>query len=157
MRMLFLCLVFLINYINSVLHFVKYNAIGIVNTLITLVVSWVLLHLLDWSLEVSNFLGFVAGGINSYLMNRIWNFKSENRKRTEVVRFIVVFLLSYALNFVALEACVYVLDHAACLQPFCTWVSQFMKPSYVANIVANVVYVLASYTLYKKWVFRSGK
>ncbi|OWV02399.1 GtrA family protein [Fibrobacter sp. UWR2] len=136
------------------LHFIKYNAIGIVNTLITLVVSWVLLHLLDWSLEVSNFLGFVAGGINSYLMNRIWNFKSENRKRTEVVRFIVVFLLSYALNFVALEACVYVLDHVDCLQPFCTWVSQFMKPSYVANIVANVVYVLASYTLYKKWVFR---
>ena len=139
------------------LHFIKYNAIGIVNTLITLVVSWVLLHLLDWSLEVSNFLGFVAGGINSYLMNRIWNFKSENRKRTEVVRFIVVFLLSYALNLVALEACVYVLDHAVCLQPFCTWVSQFMKPSYVANIVANVVYVLASYTLYKKWVFRSVK
>ena len=136
------------------LHFIKYNAIGIVNTLITLVVSWVLLHLLDWSLEVSNFLGFVAGGINSYLMNRIWNFKSENRKRTEVVRFIVVFLLSYALNFVALEACVYVLDHVDCLQPFCTWVSQFMKPSYVANIVANIVYVLASYTLYKKWVFR---
>ncbi len=149
MRMLFL-----VTILYPVLHFIKYNAIGIVNTLITLVVSWVLLHLLDWSLEVSNFLGFVAGGINSYLMNRIWNFKSENRKRTEVVRFIVVFLLSYALNFVALEACVYVLDHVDCLQPFCTWVSQFMKPSYVANIVANIVYVLASYTLYKKWVFR---
>ena len=149
MRMLFL-----VTILYPVLHFLKYNAIGIVNTLITLVVSWVLLHLLDWSLEVSNFLGFVAGGINSYLMNRIWNFKSENRKRTEVVRFIVVFLLSYALNFVALEACVYVLDHVDCLQPFCTWVSQFMKPSYVANIVANIVYVLASYTLYKKWVFR---
>ena len=149
MRMLFL-----VTILYPVLHFIKYNAIGIVNTLITLVVSWVLLHLLDWSLEVSNFLGFVAGGINSYLMNRIWNFKSENRKRTEVVRFIVVFLLSYALTFVALEACVYVLDHVDCLQPFCTWVSQFMKPSYVANIVANIVYVLASYTLYKKWVFR---
>ena len=147
-------MLFLVTILYPVLHFIKYNAIGIVNTLITLVVSWVLLHLLDWSLEVSNFLGFVAGGINSYLMNRIWNFKSENRKRTEVVRFIVVFLLSYALNFVALEACVYVLDHVDCLQPFCTWVSQFMKPSYVANIVANIVYVLASYTLYKKWVFR---
>ena len=136
------------------LHFIKYNAIGIINTLITLAVVWVLHQWLDWNKEISNFLGFVAGGINSYLMNRIWNFKSENRKRTEVVRFIVVFLLSYALNFVALEACVYVLDHVDCLQPFCTWVSQFMKPSYVANIVANIVYVLASYTLYKKWVFR---
>ena len=136
------------------LHFVKYNAIGIINTLITLIVSWVLLHLLNWSVEVSNFLGFVAGGINSYLMNRIWNFKSANRKRSEVVRFIVVFALCYLLNLAVLEVCVYVLEHAASLQPFCTWVSQYMKPSYVANVVANIVYVLASYTLYKKWVFK---
>ena len=139
------------------LHFIKYNAIGIVNTLITLAVVWVLHQILDWNLELSNFLGFVAGGVNSYLMNRIWNFKSENRKSTEVVRFVVVFVLCYLLNLATLEGCVYLLEHAACLQSFCTWVSQFMKPTYVANVVANVVYVLASFTLYKKWVFRSAK
>lgn len=142
------------SYIISVLHFIKYNAIGIVNTLITLAVVWVLHQLLDWNLELSNFLGFIAGGINSYLMNRIWNFKSENRKRTEVVRFVIVFLLSYALNLVTLEGCAYLFQNAQWCEPFSTWISQFMKPTYFANIVANVVYVLASFTLYKKWVFR---
>jgi putative flippase GtrA len=29
-----------------------------------------------------------------------------------------------------------------------------MKPSFFANIVANGVYVIASFTLYKKWVFK---
>ncbi|MBO4436358.1 MAG: GtrA family protein [Fibrobacter sp.] len=137
------------------LHFIKYNAIGIINTLITLAVVWVLHQLLDWNLELSNFLGFVAGGVNSYLMNRIWNFKSNNRKRTEVVRFVIVFLLSYALNLATLEGCVYLLQNAQWCQPFSAWISQFMKPTYFANIVANVVYVLASFTLYKKWVFKS--
>ena len=44
------------------LHFIKYNIIGIMNTLITLLVVWILHQLLDWNLELSNFLGFVAGG-----------------------------------------------------------------------------------------------
>jgi len=137
-----------------VLHFIKYNAIGIINTLITLAVVWVLHQWLDWNKEVSNFLGFVAGGINSYLMNRIWNFKSDNRKRTEVMRFAVVFLLSYLLNLATLEGVAYLLENASGLQPFSVWISQFMKPTYFANIVANIVYVLASFMLYKKWVFR---
>jgi len=139
------------------LHFVKYNLIGIMNTLITLLVVWVLHQLLDWNLELSNFLGFVAGGCNSYIMNRIWNFKSSNKKTAEITRFLIVFLCAYGLNLLVLEGCVYALENLQVLEPFTRFVSQFMKPSYFANIVANVVYVLASFTLYKKWVFRNGK
>ena len=73
-------------------NFIKYNLIGVVNTLITLMVVWVLYELLHWNLELSNFLGFVAGGVNSYIMNRRLNFKSHNKKRSEVMRFVIVFL-----------------------------------------------------------------
>lgn len=135
------------------LHFVKYNLIGIMNTLITLAVVWVMHQLLDWNLELSNFLGFVAGGCNSYVMNRIWNFKSSNKKSAEITRFLIVFLCAYGLNLLVLEGCVYALGNFEILEPFSNFVAKFMKPSYFANIVANVVYVLASFTLYKKWVF----
>jgi len=139
------------------LHFVKYNLIGIMNTLITLLVVWVLHQLLDWNLELSNFLGFIAGGCNSYIMNRIWNFKSSNKKSAEITRFLVVFLCAYGLNLLVLEGCVYAFGHFEVLAPFTNFVARFMKPSYLANVIANVVYVLASFTLYKKWVFKSGK
>ena len=135
-------------------HFIKYNLIGVMNTLITLASVWIMHQMLDWNLELSNFLGFIFGAINSYLMNRIWNFKSHNRKRTEVVRFLVVFLLSYALNLAALEGTAYLLENAQWCRSFTVWISQFMKPTYFANIVANIVYVLASFMLYKKWVFK---
>ena len=75
-------------------HFIKYNAIGVMNTAITFFTVWLLHEVLDWNVVLSNFLGFVAGGLNSYIMNRIWNFKSTNKKRAEVIRFIVVFLCS---------------------------------------------------------------
>ena len=87
------------------------------NTLITLASVWVMHQLLDWNLELSNFLGFIFGAINSYLMNRIWNFKSW-------------------------------------CKPFTDFISQYMKPGFFANIVANGVYIIASFTLYKKWVFK---
>lgn len=136
------------------LHFIKYNIIGVLNTLITLVVVWILHQILDWNLELSNFLGFVAGGCNSYICNRIWNFKSTNKKRTEVIRFLVVFLVSYGVNLAVLEGSAYVLTNAAWCANFSAWLTQYMKPTYLANVIANVVYVLVSFMLYKKWVFR---
>lgn len=136
------------------LHFFKYNLIGIMNTLITLAVVWVMHQWLDWNLELSNFLGFVAGGCNSYIMNRIWNFKSSNEKKSEITRFLIVFLCAYGLNLLVLEGCVYALENSSALVSFNRLVAQFMKPGYLANIIANVVYVLASFTLYKKWVFK---
>ena len=138
------------------IHFFKYNIIGVLYTLITLAVVWVLHQMLDWNVELSNFLGFVAGGCNSYLCNRIWNFKSHNKKRAEIIRFVVVFLVSYGVNLLALELAAYTLANAAWCASFTVWISQFMKPTYFANIVANVVYVLVSFTLYKKWVFKAA-
>lgn len=135
------------------LNFIKYNIIGVMNTLITLLVVWILHQWLDWNIELSNFLGFIAGGVNSYICNRIWNFKSQNKKRAEVVRFLIVFLVSYGLNLLVLEGSAYILQNATWCASFAAWISQFMKPTFFANIIANVVYVLVSFTLYKKWVF----
>ena len=126
------------------------------NTAITFFTVWLLHEVLDWDVVLSNFLGFVAGGLNSYIMNRIWNFKSHNKKRSEIIRFVVVFLVSYGVNLLALELAAYTLANAAWCASFTTWISQFMKPTYFANIVANVVYVLVSFTLYKKWVFKAA-
>ena len=134
-------------------HFIKYNAIGVMNTAITLATFWILHEVLDWSPELSNFLGFVAGGLNSYIMNRIWNFKSTNKKRSEIIRFIIVFLCSYLVNLAVLKGCIYLLENASWCADFTGFVSQFMKPATFANLIANVVYVLVSFTLYKKWVF----
>ena len=135
-------------------HFIKYNAIGVMNTLITLATFWILHEILNWDYKLSNFIGFIAGGLNSYLCNRIWNFKSTNKKRTEVIRFIIVFLCSYEINLLVLEGATHVLTTASWCEGFTAFVSQFMKPTTVANIIANVVSVLVSFTLYKKWVFR---
>ena len=125
-------------------NFVKYNLIGIVNTGITLVTVWILYELLHWNLELSNFLGFVAGGVNSYIMNRRLNFKSKNSKRSEVVRFAIVFLAAYLVNLFVLES----------LKDSLPSAGNFLSAGYLANILANAAYVVVSYALYRYFVFR---
>lgn len=139
------------------IHFVKYNLIGVLNTGITLLVVWILYRQFNLNLELSNFLGFVAGGINSYLLNRIWNFKSRNRKRKEIMRFLLIFAIAYGLNLMVLEflhRCLLPMDF---FTPFREWISHYVSPGYFANIIANIVYVVVSFTLYRKFVFRVEK
>lgn len=139
------------------LHFLKYNLIGILNTLITLVVVWVLHQLLDVDLVLSNFLGFVAGGANSYVCNRVWNFKSAQSKRAELPKFLAVFVFAYLVNLAVLKAVDFALVSFASLAAFTEVVSRFMKPGFFANLVANAVYVVVSFGLFKVWVFRERK
>ncbi len=128
------------------LHFAKYNLIGILNTLITLFTVWLLFEIFHWNLELSNFLGFVAGGINSYIMNRRWNFKSHAPKLREIFRFAVVFLCAYLVNLFVLESLKETLPPAG----------RFLSSGYVANILANGAYVVVSYFLYRYFVFKRG-
>lgn len=125
-------------------HFIKYNLIGIVNTLITLCVVWVLYELLGWNLELSNFLGFVAGGINSYWMNRCLNFKSQNQKGWEIFRFLLVFICAYLVNLFVLETLKNALPSAG----------NFLSAGFLANVLANIAYVVVSFLLYRYFVFK---
>lgn len=136
------------------IHFLKYNFIGILNTAITLVTVWILHQLLNWNLELSNFLGFVAGSVNSYIANRRWNFKSQNRKRDEIIRFVIIFSIAYFINLFVLEFSLYALTQYATLSEWTSWLSPWIKPGFLAHIIANIVYVLVSFLLYKNWVFK---
>lgn len=124
-------------------HFIKYNLIGIVNTLLTLVVVWILYERLGFNLELSNFLGFVAGGVNSYVMNRRWNFKSKNQKSGEIFRFVIVFACAYLVNLCVLEG----------FKDFVPAAGSWLSSGYIANILANIAYVIVSFALYRYWVF----
>lgn len=127
------------------IHFIKYNLIGIVNTLITLCVVWLLYEVLKWNLELSNFLGFVAGGINSYWMNRRLNFKSKKEKGREIVRFVLVFVCAYLVNLFVLES----------LKNSLPSVGDFLSAGFLANILANVAYVIVCFLLYRYFVFKN--
>lgn len=132
----------------------KYNLIGLLNTAVTVMVVFVLHQGFNIPVIFANFLGYVAGGINSYWLNRTWNFKSQNAHGPEIIRFLVVFGVSYLLNLGVLLGAESAMTHWQWIQPAVIWLTQWFKIGFLAHLVANVVYVVVSYTMYRKWVFK---
>ena len=138
------------------IHFLKYNIIGLVNTLITVAVVGVLHQILDFPVVPSNFIGYIVGAVHSYVLNRIWNFRSRNPHGPEIARFLLVFILSYLVNLGVLLGVEAWMTRVSWMVGFREWSGRWIKPGYLAHLVANAVYVVVSFGLYKKWVF-AGK
>ena len=68
-----------INKKKEALLIVRYGAVGILNTLVT-IATYFLLRRVGVGPDMANFLSYLAGILNSYVFNRLWVFRSrENR------------------------------------------------------------------------------
>lgn len=75
---------------------VQYGLVGFLNTGVTLLVIFILKDLLDLSLYIANFVGYLAGLINSFIWNRNWTFRSMGGNVTrQALFFVLVWAVSY--------------------------------------------------------------
>jgi putative flippase GtrA len=100
--------------VKTVKQFFKYGLVGISNTLITVSVIWIMMELLDYSSNVSNVAGYLAGFVNSFVWNKQWTFKSSDSWAGSAFRFSAVFGICYLLQFVFLNY----LDRHLLIRPF---------------------------------------
>ena len=59
-------------------QFIRFGIVGIINTLITLIVIYFLQEILHVKYTISNFIGYIAGVVNSFFWNKLWVFKKLN-------------------------------------------------------------------------------
>lgn len=83
---------------KTFIQLVKYGIIGVSNTLITLIVFYVVNTLLGRSYAVANTLGYVLGVVNSFVWNRTWVFRTKGNMLREASLFVVGFIVCYALQ-----------------------------------------------------------
>lgn len=136
---------------KALMQFVRYAAVGVINTTLTLFVIYVCKGLLGMNPWVSNAIGYVAGFVNSFLWNKLWVFNSHNAVVREAAKFVVGFFLCYG------------------LQLFVTWVltehttigdiyfSVFGMPfsGYgVATLIGMVIYTLANFVFNRAVTFK---
>jgi len=118
-------------------HLFRFLTVGVFNTLLGYCVIFASMYLARMSAEASNVAGYGLGLFISYFLHRNFTFNSGQRKRYEAIRFLVVFLVAYVLNFVVLIVMIHKLGlHEA-----------------LSQVLAGVVYVVASYLMSKYHVF----
>jgi len=91
---------------NDFIQFLKFNIVGISNTLVDFGVYTLLTAVFGLDAIVANLISYPCGIVNSYIWNSSWTFKKE-RKRTkrEILLFIAVNLVALAVSTGVIYAC----------------------------------------------------
>ena len=80
------------------IQLLKYGAIGVMNTVITLVSFYLLNTWAGVPYGISNIVGYVLGVVNSFLWNRNWVFKTKNNFGREALLFACGFMACWILQ-----------------------------------------------------------
>lgn len=120
------------------IQFLKFGAVGIVNTFITIGVYFVLVYF-GANYIIANSIGYALGVLNSYYWNKNWVFGADQAQKYIFTKFILVNLLTLGINTVIL----YVLVDYMNINPF------------LAQIVATGAGLLFNFILNKRWTFNN--
>jgi putative flippase GtrA len=119
-------------------QFLRFLTVGVFNTILGYGVIFACMYLANISPESSNVAGYFVGLVASYVLNRNYTFNSKQNRRGEILRFLIVFAVAYTSNLFVLV----ILIHKLGLHEG------------VSQILAGLVYVVASYVMNKYYVFR---
>lgn len=121
------------------MQFIKFGIVGISNTLLTFAVYTLLLKVFGvWYLAASA-IGFAAGTVNSFLLNRRWTFRGHVGDALTPVRWTVVQCSGLGLN----EGLLYLFVHDARLDKL------------LAQAFATAVVTVTTFFANRAWTFRT--
>ena len=80
---------------------IRFASVGIVNTVLTLGVIYIL-YMLEFNYLFANWVGYFLGFVTSFVLNKMWTFKSEGYVIRQLVLFLAMFGVCYLLQLGAL-------------------------------------------------------
>jgi dolichol-phosphate mannosyltransferase len=123
---------------RGVRQFVKFAIVGASG----LAVNFVIAHILEKTTGYSGFvdfaIGFMAGGVSNYGLNRIWTFRSQRNPLIEGLQFLAVSAIALVLGKVVFSLA----DHYNFHHFTLTW------------FVATVAGIFVNFFLNKYWTFK---
>jgi len=122
----------------------RFALVGCVNFVVSFTVFYLSYHYLPAELRLhapaaaaANVLAYVAGMINSFLLNRVWTFRAGGNPAVQALRFVIVNLLSLAVSTSAMYQFVDVLGF----------------PEIAVWVPATIVAIVMNYLGCKHWAF----
>jgi len=119
-------------------QFIKFSIVGLSNTLIDIGIFQALIAYTPIYYVVANIISFLFGVLNSYIWNRVWTFKSPNKKiGKEFTRFVIISMVGLALNTLFLVVFMEVFDF----------------PSFLGKVLATILVLIWNFFMSKFWAF----
>lgn len=119
-------------------QFLKYSIVGITNSIIGFGTIFIVYNFFHANYILANIFGYALGLVNSFVWNKKWTFKSTRHSSKEVTPFILIFLLSYAVNLITVIASV-----------------EFLKiEENVSQVIGMCFYTATNFLSNRRWTFR---
>ena len=135
----------------------RFGVVGLGNTLLTLIIIWIMTEKLSRSDLLSNFTGYAIGIISSFIFNKQWTFKSSVSWEVSAIRFFLVCAICYLVQFAVLRFLKRFYPDNPPLYAFFKPVLKIFKisPSYYIHMFAMVFYTLLNFLLNKFYTFNA--
>jgi|GEM_PF-4047944 len=118
----------------------RYLVVGVINTLISFIMIVIFYKWLEFSYNLAYSFGYIIAYCNSFIMNKIFTFKSTDCWKKEFIGFTLVFIISYSISYLILYFVVEIIQ-----------VEEFF-----GIIFSMIIYTILSFLLNKK-VFNMEK
>jgi putative flippase GtrA len=122
--------------VTAAKRLLKFSVAGVVNTIVGYAVIAGCMRL-GVGPSLSNLSGYLVGLVISFVQSRYWVFESTGRIGDEWLKFIVMFAVSYATNFLTLHLLL----------------TTQINP-YVAQLLACAVFTIVNFSLNSRFVFQ---
>lgn len=137
---------------TQIRQFIRYIAVGVMNTLVTLAVIYVCKSFTPIPLMVCNAIGYITGLVNSFLWNRAWVFRARTKRSgRQILHFAAGFGVAYALQFLFVWGMMKWPEFASILVE----VGPFTISGYgISTIFGMGLYTVANFLYNRKITFR---
>lgn len=119
----------------------RYSIVGVLNTILGLSAIYLLYNFFHFDYIVSNIGGYFVGLVNGFIWNKKWTFESSKHFSKEIVPFLIVFGISYAVNLVIVIL----------------MVETFKIDPNIAQILGIAAYSSTNFLVNKYWTFSKVK
>ncbi|WHY76912.1 GtrA family protein [Neobacillus sp. WH10] len=123
--------------------FLKFGAVGMLNTLIT-IGSFSLFLYFSVNYLTANITAYIIGMINSFIWNKNWVFQAKAKAKAKasslIIKFIIVNLITLGINTLLLYG----------------MVQYFNCHTSVAQLISTGIGLVINYVLNNKWTFSEG-
>ncbi len=128
---------------KTILQFIKFGIIGVSNTLISLLIYYVLVYF-NCNYIVANTIGFIVSVLNSYYWNNRYVFKStvNSNSKVDKIKQLVRVYMAYGITFLLSTVLLYVM------------VDLLHISEYIAPIINLCITVPINFIMNKLWAFK---
>lgn len=127
-----------INYLNNIKQFVKFGIVGGTNTIISLLIYYLMVY---WGISYlpATITGYFSSSIIGYILSRLWVFRAYTSKLfSSTIRYYIVYISSLLINVTTMYL----------------WVDLIGLSKYIAPVLTLIITVPYNFVLSKFWVFK---